>query len=268
MQHCIGNGAYDAELANPGNLYLSLRDKHGKPHATLEVNDEELVQLQGKQNTVPIQKYLDVLVPFLKMSKWQVDLPVFILGHVIDVNGDWYKLDSLTEGLIVGDYLDLRGTNITHLPEDLTVMSSLDLRGTNMTHLSKGLTVRGNLYLKNSKITHLSEGLIVRGALDIESTNITHLPEGLTVGGNLYLRDAKITHLPKGLTVGGYLDLRGTNITHLPEDLTFGGRLYIQGTKITKLPDSISPDKIVYSDEGQMTAEEFRNSRIQRTQRT
>ncbi len=66
MQHCIGNGGYDKALANPDNLYLSLRDKHGKAHATLEVNDGKLIQLQGKQNTVPVDKYLDVLVPFLK----------------------------------------------------------------------------------------------------------------------------------------------------------------------------------------------------------
>ncbi len=31
MQHCIGNGSYDDELDKPDNLYLSLRDKHGKP---------------------------------------------------------------------------------------------------------------------------------------------------------------------------------------------------------------------------------------------
>ncbi len=141
MQHCIGNGAYDAALTKPGNLYLSLRDKHGKAHATLEVNDGELVQLQGKQNIVPAQKYLDILIPSLKTTDWQINIPARILGHIIDVNGEWYKLDELPNGLIVGGDLHLRHTNITHLPEGLNVGGHLDLRSTNITHLPKGLKV-------------------------------------------------------------------------------------------------------------------------------
>ncbi len=138
----------------------------------------KLVQLQGKQNTVPAQRYLDVLIPSLKTTGWQINIPARILCHVIDVNGDWYKLDELPNGL----------------------------------------TVVGDLYLQHTNITHLPEGLNVGGNLCLQGTNITHLPEGLKIGGNLDLYGAEITHLPEGLTVGGYLDLQGTNITHLPED--------------------------------------------------
>ncbi len=161
MQHCIGDGAYDADLANPDNLYLSLRDKHGKAHATLEIKHGTLVQLQGKQNTVPVNKYLDVLIPFLKATGWKIHIPPHVLGHVIDVNGDWYKLDELPNGLTVAGDLYLRGPDITHVPE--------------------GLKVGGDLYLRGTKITHLPKGLTVGGELHLHYTNITHLPEGLTV---------------------------------------------------------------------------------------
>ncbi len=263
MQHCIGDGAYDAELDEPGNLYLSLRDKHGKPHATLEVKNRRLIQLKGKQNTVPIQKYFDVLTPFLKSTDWQINIPARILGHVIDVNGDWYELYNLPEGLTVIGNLYLQVTNITHLPDGLNVGGNLDLQRAKITQLPNGLNVGGYLYLKGTNITQLPEGLTVAGNLYLQYTNITHLPEGLVVGGNLDIQGTKITQLPDGLNVGGYLNLQGTKITQLPDGLNVGGYLNLQGTKITELPDSISPDTIVYVNGERMSAEEFRNLRNQ-----
>lgn len=35
MQHCIGNGGYDDLVEDGDHLFLSLRDRHGKAHATL-----------------------------------------------------------------------------------------------------------------------------------------------------------------------------------------------------------------------------------------
>ncbi len=280
MQHCIGDGAYDAELDKPGNIYLSLRDKHGKAHATLEVNHGQLIQLQGKQNTVPVDIYLEALIPFLKTTGWKIHIPPRKLGHVIDVNGDWFKLDKLPKGLTVGGNLDLLFANITHLPEGLTVGGDLDLRetsvthlperlivggcldlqGSDITHLPNGLTVGGDLYLYGTKITHLPEGLSVGGIFSLSGTKITHLPGNLIVGGNLNLQDTNITHLSPGLTVGGDLNLQGNRVTHLPEGVTVDGSLLLIGTNITQLPDSLSPETFVYTKDGRgMTAEEFRN---------
>ncbi|WP_196223159.1 PcfJ domain-containing protein, partial [Roseibium sp. RKSG952] len=101
MQHCIGDGAYDDRLIEE-NLYLSLRDHGGKPHATLEITSNCLVQLQGKQNKIPVRRYLDRLIPFLKRSGWEISIPTNRLGHVVDADGDWHALDNLPEGLSVG----------------------------------------------------------------------------------------------------------------------------------------------------------------------
>jgi Leucine-rich repeat (LRR) protein len=105
----------------------------------------------------------------------------------------------LPEGLSVGEYLDLSGTQITALPEGLSVGGYLDLSGT--------------------QITALPEGLSVGGSLDLRGTQITALPEGLSVGESLDLRGTQITALPEGLSVGGSLDLSGTQITVLPKKL-------------------------------------------------
>ncbi len=79
MQHCIGNGAYDDNIDDPEKLYLSLRDRHGNPHATLEIDYGNLTQLQGKQNETPVPKYLDQIIPFLKKQNWNIKIRLIVL---------------------------------------------------------------------------------------------------------------------------------------------------------------------------------------------
>ena len=105
-------------------------------------------------------------------------------------------ITSLPEGLVVGGYLDLRGTGITSLPDGL-VVGGLDLEDC-------------------TGINSLPEGLTVGGSLLLGGTGVTSLPEWLVVGGDLCLRGTGVTSLPEGLVVGGDLDLNGTGITDAP----------------------------------------------------
>jgi hypothetical protein len=74
MQHCVGHGAYDDDVESGDVKILSLRDPSGKPHATIELNvpetavfhHYEIAQIQGKQNKLPIGKYLSVLKPYME----------------------------------------------------------------------------------------------------------------------------------------------------------------------------------------------------------
>lgn len=66
MQHCIGQGAYDHKLEDGNFVYLSMRDRFGKAHATMEldvrpVRGPILVQCQGKQNRPPEAAYVGLL---------------------------------------------------------------------------------------------------------------------------------------------------------------------------------------------------------------
>lgn len=64
MQHCGAVG--------DGDMY-SLRDKSGKPHVTIELEDvggnPVIWQVRGKQNTVPDKKYWDYIAGFTKKMK-------------------------------------------------------------------------------------------------------------------------------------------------------------------------------------------------------
>jgi hypothetical protein len=61
MRHCIGHGAYDANLGHPGFHFYSIRDSAGQPCATVAtsprlVDDVPTVvvrQFQGPKNSVP-----------------------------------------------------------------------------------------------------------------------------------------------------------------------------------------------------------------------
>lgn len=59
MRHCIGNGGYDRFIGREDHLLLSLRDRAGQPHLTIEVVDKKVVQFQGKANSIPKDEYRD-----------------------------------------------------------------------------------------------------------------------------------------------------------------------------------------------------------------
>jgi hypothetical protein len=53
MRHCAGHGAYNSRLSENGSLMLSLRDRDGWPHMTIEIVNGEVVQARGKANSHP-----------------------------------------------------------------------------------------------------------------------------------------------------------------------------------------------------------------------
>lgn len=57
MRHCVGHGAYDRRLSDAGFLLLSLRDRKGWPHMTLQIVNGVVVQARGKANSAPKQEH-------------------------------------------------------------------------------------------------------------------------------------------------------------------------------------------------------------------
>jgi len=62
MQHCVGS--YFEEVRGGRTEVLSLRDPNNRPHVTIELQNGVIEQVQGKQNTAPVQKYLKYLEEF------------------------------------------------------------------------------------------------------------------------------------------------------------------------------------------------------------
>ena len=66
MQHCAGS--YAADVAEGDAEIYSLRDSDNKPHVTFEVDPrkKELVQVKGKQNNPPVERYRLLSLDFLE----------------------------------------------------------------------------------------------------------------------------------------------------------------------------------------------------------
>jgi hypothetical protein len=71
MRHCIGHGAYDDALHDDQCLLLSLRDKRGIPHATLEVRSGMVEQFRGKANSVPKEEYFEAVLDLMPQLLWE-----------------------------------------------------------------------------------------------------------------------------------------------------------------------------------------------------
>lgn len=68
MGHCVGDSNYDQDT-----IY-SLRDEKMMPHATMQLDGNKIVQIQGKENKPVIEKYHEYIYEFLEQfPKLKVD---------------------------------------------------------------------------------------------------------------------------------------------------------------------------------------------------
>jgi len=82
MGHCVGNGGYyNRWRADQCAEYMSLRDKHNNPHATMEVTYEhshptlrkgKVIQCKGKQNSKPVKEYQPYIRRFINDMKFEI----------------------------------------------------------------------------------------------------------------------------------------------------------------------------------------------------
>lgn len=226
MQHCIGNGAYDGRLGTAGNLLLSLRDPHGRAHATIEIVNGRLLQLQGKQNRPVSPAYGARVLPFLIREKLAADMAATWIGHVADVDGRWHRIDALPDGVRVDADIDLKRSVVASLPVRMTVRGTLDVSRTGILDLPEGLDVV-SLFMDDNPISTLPSDLKVTGYLAIGRTGIERLEPGFGVAGTLGLHPEKHIELPPGTTIGGDLKIRRSGMERLPDGLVVGGDVEI-----------------------------------------
>jgi hypothetical protein len=276
MQHCIGNGAYDARLHDPGLLYLSLRDGSGKAHATVEVLDGCVLQLQGKQNRQPNREYLEALAPLFRREGYVIsdDRTDLRFVYVDDYRVvDAWDLSGCTE--IIGDLTRTKAT--LRMPKKLRVRGSVHISassfpdgfpreieadgpitiiecrgfvapsrivtGGDLTITGTALDgdidyceARGSVSFKRSPIERLPLEIKFDGSLDLRQSGITSL-DGLThVGGYLDVASTLIERLPPGIRVGGKLDASSSRLKEYPSEAKLDGAVDISNTQVSVLP--------------------------------
>lgn len=183
MRHCIGNGAYDAMLADGDTGYFSLRDPQGGSHVTLEIEQMKkyrfISQLQGKGNTLPVRRYLNMLKPFIKEMDAELGGTPGEMGFIIDDDGVVHLLDELPDGLTVSRDTDLVSAFRVVLPRNMTINGKLELGHEGLTELPPGLTVTEDLDISNTAIRELPADLNVSGDVIADGAPLEVVPEHL-----------------------------------------------------------------------------------------
>jgi hypothetical protein len=67
MGHCVGGNDYESEIV------YSLRDANLMPHATMQIQDKTIVQIQGKENKDIVEKYHDYIFDFIQQYDMNVE---------------------------------------------------------------------------------------------------------------------------------------------------------------------------------------------------
>ncbi|MCZ7861071.1 PcfJ domain-containing protein [Agrobacterium salinitolerans] len=236
MQHCVGNGGYDAHLGGGERAFYSIRDANGKPHVTLEVNlhNRSVVQTRGKQNTTPADKYMSAVKEAVVATRLQIE----DVNFVLDRNHEIVQKSALPEHLRVYGNLFLSGYyERGPLPLILSVELDLSLKNRDdIQELPSVLSVGRSIYAAGCGVRDWRRVTMVVGHLDLTDSHAELLSDTLAVGGDLLLRGTRITKFPNDLGVGRDLDLTDTGVVTLPESLSVSGTLTIGDAPVESIP--------------------------------
>lgn len=225
MQHCIGQGGYDDEVADPLRYFLSLRDPYGHPHVTIDIENDEIEQLSGKQNDLPVLKYMNLLKPFFADTRFSAG--VYASGDegvFIDIHGNTYTLDSLPDVLEVRTNVDLifeadDGEPEVVFPQSIISTSAVEIDVRQIDKAPRSIKGADEVALCGPGFVDLPE--LVSAApikLAMTGTNIAVLPTGMTVA-QLVIDSAPLSRLPDDFRCLGDIELRSTEVGALPPSL-------------------------------------------------
>ena len=202
MGHCVGS--YGDKIESGKSIIYSLRDKRFNSHITVELNVErnEVVQIQGKSNKKPIEKYHKYLFEFIVQNKFNISSGIIKKYNVRQVGAKMVPNDrNYIKELISyinsdsnGGVLDLSDVDLG----DNVIQGNYDL-----------VTINGNS--KGVKIINSDIGkLTIEGQtekLDFENVNIDDLKikntmslfslKGINVTRNLILENTMISSIPE-----------------------------------------------------------------------
>ena len=271
MQHCIGQGNYDSYLKSDEVCFYSLRDRAGKPHATIEVSEigdkmKVATQLQGKQNREPDHKYIKLLMPAYDHLNINMSGLYEGLKKMRDINGKWYGFDELPDGFTHNGFLQAP-YGCKKLPPNTTIKGWLNLGSE--CQMAENLTVEDSLILprqieknpcipKNLKVgRHLvvenqleaaddycpeKGSAEIAGMVSLKYAKTFRDLEAMTIKGGLKLYHCEIDHkLPDTCLEGSVIDIRGGSFYGLHTE----NKLYQKLTLVCDLKTKIPEDLVI-----------------------
>ncbi|MCV9964456.1 PcfJ domain-containing protein [Pararhizobium sp. BT-229] len=257
MQHCVGLGGYDEGVAAGSLAILSLRDQKGKAHVTMELRVDErmVVQIKGKQNRFPMQRYFDILVPWITAQGYEVSEQELAGGYFRQGGGPIRHVSTLSGGEELEGDLTLRfdgdGDIDLVLPPGLRIAGSLSVRaeyapGKRVVFGSD--TVVGN-QVETTGATVVGLENVTSAHLRVIAGEIAPVPDGSRISGETYLSkvamgdlldravfehgveivDVERVTVPAAASVRGDLKISGANFVRVNPGLSLTGGISVVG---------------------------------------
>ena len=263
MGHCVGG--YDPD--SPDNTIISLWDKKGEPHVTIEMQQyggepgqpegdfEEIIQIKGKANRPPADKYKDITARFVK--KWldkgtfneqAKNISELEPSHIVRSDGEgigmfrheghdgawhWYFEDSeIWDKIYKMDILPMQQARIQDVKKRMFEDPSVD-----------GLIIDGDANLSYSFFKEIPKELanvsgVMDGNFNVQNNLLTSLKNSpLDIEGNFYAAHNELETLEGGplrVDKSFYVDNNNLkNLKGLPEHIS--GDLHINANPLESL---------------------------------
>ena len=260
MNHCVGGFDYWNRINKGETVIYSLRDKFNKPHITIEVTDNEIIQIQGYGNSDISEKYHDMLLDGLKkyIVFDKVDDYSLNKNGILQQDNMLYSVYDLPDN-IECDFLKLKSTN-RKLELKNVICRQLEIENCPNINISGNIIATNHTFIKDeeaffsiqkfldkiksdsifihsyyvdvakeSEINDLYECIPIKIKKILEQYEIRYnlKIKSLSikhVKGDLDLcYNEKIKELPEGLVVDGNLDARNSKNIVLPKNLYVKG---------------------------------------------
>jgi hypothetical protein len=180
MQHCIGQGAYDAMLVDGSNEFYSLRDRFGKAHATLHVSLKEgrVREFRGKQNEEPLLEYVDLVLPFLVGKGMCLDQSPGRPEWVYSTDGRRHHVKDLpADGILHGD-IRIEDVEGLAFPKSVSVLGSLHVRNCEVVEMPQAIRVKGEARFVGGRLPETPASVFsAEGQVEFVGVSLENLAE-------------------------------------------------------------------------------------------
>lgn len=185
MEHCLGRENYYAYYGKSHEFY-SLRDNKNQPHVTIQVKDNEVVQINGKGATAVNGKYHKYVYEFVKGRNFRVgELAQADMG-MIKVGDEIFSIHNLPKDICMQlDNLDIGEYGLRKMPDltNVKVKEDFDI---------------SNSEFKNIKGCPICKNLRIYDCVDFEEDFLKDLPLSVEKIEGFEMPIKCLKYLPKG----------------------------------------------------------------------
>lgn len=181
--NCVGQGAYDKVIRQPGGAIYSLRDALGKSHMTVEAHGTVMMQCRDKENAPPLGEHIQTVVDFIKENKLSLG-PDLTKVCMIYQDGHYYSLREIPpKFLLEGDFILRESRWLKKMPKNFSTTGHIIIANSDSIE-----TLPENMAAGKVVTIDQCKSLIkISGHIDAkENIFITHNRQLSQISGKLY----------------------------------------------------------------------------------